>query len=206
MIRQMCAAVSLVLASVAPALAQVGVRVHVSYDSSRLDPSRSLEVVTGESTATGMTVGGSVLRIWRGVFADVAGGRRSLEGQRVFRHGGQTFTLGIPVTIEWRTVDAVAGWRIEAGRVTPYAGVGMTTISYRESAAFAHTGDDVSGSARGLLLLAGAEVAVTRWLGVGAEVRRRSAEGILGEGGVSQEFGERSIGGTTLAVRVSVGR
>lgn len=199
-------AVCLLALTTGTAEAQIGVKAHVAYDTSSLDPAQSLDAVTGDNRTTGVTFGASVLRIWRGVFADVAFGRRTLEGTRVFRHAGQTFDLGIPMSVEWRPLDVAAGWRFETGRVAPYVGLGFSAIAYKERSDFSAAGDDVSDSARGLLLLAGADVAVTRWLGVGAEVRRRSVEGVIGQGGVSEEFGERGIGGTTVAVRVSIGR
>jgi hypothetical protein len=58
----------------------------------------------------------------------------------------------------------------------------------------------------GPLILAGSDLRVARWVHVGGEIRVRHIPGILGEGGVSAAFGERSAGGLTVALRLLVGR
>lgn len=204
--RVMAAVLALTCGLAAPARAQVGVLVHGAYDSTTLASTESFEAITGTSSMEGVMVGLTLTRLWRGVFLDVAAGRRTLEGERVFVHAGTVFRLGIPTTIEWRPLDISAGWRMPAGRFTPYAGIGMTTIAYKESADFAQTGDDVSESATGLLLLGGIDVSVWRWVSLGGEVRYRSVTGVLGVGGVSDVFGEDQLGGTSVGVRLSISR
>lgn len=199
----LCAA--LVLVAAAPASAQIGVVVHGTYDTTTLEAKESFEAVTGTSSVEGWTAGLTFTRLWRGVFVDVAAGKRTIEGERVFVHGGTVFKLGIPATIEWQPLDVAAGWRFAVGRVTPYAGAGVTTISYKESARFAQPGDDVSESKSGLLLLGGVDVSVWRWISLGGEVRYRSVSGVLGVGGASEAFGEDQLGGTTAGVRLSIG-
>ena len=105
-----------------------------------------------------------------------------------------------------RPVDIAGGWRFVFGRVSPYAGAGVSLIAYEETADFAASGDNVSESKTGPLFLAGVDVAVIRWLHAGAEFRYRSVKGVLGDGGVSDIFGEDQLGGYALAVRISVGR
>jgi opacity protein-like surface antigen len=199
-------ATAVVMLAGAPAAAQVGVRAHGTFDSTTFHATESVEAITGASSVEGLTAGLTLTRLWRGVFVDVAAGRRTLEGQRVFVHAGTVFPLGIPTTITWRPLDIAAGWRMTGRRFSPYAGLGLTTIAYKETAAFAQPGDDVSESASGLLLLAGAEVPVWRWVSLGGEVRYRAVTGVLGAGGVSEAFGEDQLGGTSVGVRLSISR
>jgi len=64
----------------------------------------------------------------------------------------------------------------------------------------------VSASRNGVVAIGGVDVPVWRWLHVGGEVRYRWVKGILGEGGVSDEFDEDRLGGISVALRVSVVR
>jgi opacity protein-like surface antigen len=194
------------LGAAVPAAAQVGVLLHAGFDSTTFESKQSFEAVTGTSSVEGGTFGLTFTHLWRGVFVDVAAAKRTLNGERVFVHGGTVFRLGIPATIEWQPLDVAAGWRFGTGRVTPYAGVGMTTIRYKESARFAQASDDVSESASGLLMLGGVDVTVWRRFRLGGEVRYRSVTGVLGSGGASEAFGEDQLGGTSAAVRLSFGR
>jgi hypothetical protein len=50
------------------------------------------------------------------------------------------------------------------------------------------------------------DVRVWRWISAGGEFRWRRVRGILGEGGVSAEFGEDDAGGFNAGVRISIGR
>jgi hypothetical protein len=56
------------------------------------------------------------------------------------------------------------------------------------------------------MFLGGVDVSIVSWLHAGGEIRYRQVKGIVGEGGVSAEFGEDNAGGVTAAVRVSIGR
>jgi opacity protein-like surface antigen len=105
-----------------------------------------------------------------------------------------------------RAVDVAAGWRLVYGRVSPYAGAGVTLLSYEETSRGADSDENVSESRSGPLLLGGVDVTIVRWLHAGGEIRYRSVTGILGEGGASESFGEDNAGGLALALRISVGR
>lgn len=188
----------------APAAAQVGARAHAVYDSTTFAATESFDAITGESSVQGITVGVTLTRLWRGVFVDVAAGRRTLDGERVFVHAGTVFPLGIPTTIEWRPLDVALGWRTVRRRFSPYAGVGLTTIAFTETADFAQAGDDLSETATGLLLLAGIDVPVWKRVSLGGEVRHRSVTGVLGDGGVSEAFDEDQLGGTSIGIRLSI--
>ncbi|MGH9349480.1 MAG: hypothetical protein ACRD26_19690 [Vicinamibacterales bacterium] len=129
-------------------------------------------------------------------------------GKRVFVSGGQVFELGIPLEVTMRSVDIAGGWRfsLARGRVSPYAGAGLSYLRYEETADSAQSGDDVRESKAGALVLGGADVRVWRWVHAGGELRYRRVRGIPGEGGASEAFREDDAGGLGAAVRVSIGR
>ena len=102
-------------------------------------------------------------------------------------------------------LDLAAGWRTGA-RAQTYVGAGFTRITYEETSDFAASGEDVKESATGLLLLGGVDVALSRWVHIGGEIRYRRVDGVLGSSGVSEIFGERELGGLATSLRVSIGR
>jgi opacity protein-like surface antigen len=181
-------------------------RGYVTYGSNMFASDETFDAITGESSKTGMGFGGTLLGIWRGVFFDGAVSQQKFDGERVFADGGTIFRLGIPVTIRMRPIDLAGGWRLVFGRLSPYAGAGVSLISYKETAAFAEPDDDVSESKTGAMFLGGVDVRIVRWLHAGGELRYRSVKGTLGEGGVSRVFVEDQLGGYSFAVRMSVGR
>jgi len=198
---------SILAACVAPASAQTfAPRGYVTYGSTVFSSSDTFEAITGESSKTAVGVGGALNGIWRGLFVDVGVTPLELEGQRVFVEGREVFPLGIPVTIKMRPVDLAGGWRMRFGRVSPYAGAGVSFIKYEEHADFAQAGDDIDESKSGAMILAGVDVAIVRWLHAGGEFRYRAVKGVLGDGGVSDLYGEDQLGGYAFALRVSVGR
>jgi hypothetical protein len=171
-----------------------------------LSASDSFKAVAGTNRVSGFGAGATLTGIWEGLFADIAFSQQKLDGQRVFATAGTVYELGIPLEITLRPIDVGGGWRFLAGRISPYVGAGVTFVSYKETADFAQTGDDVSERQAGLLILGGLDVALIRWLYAGAEVRYRGVNGILGTGGVSGVYNEDSLGGVAVAVRMSVGR
>jgi opacity protein-like surface antigen len=129
-----------------------------------------------------------------------------VSGERVFVDGSDVFRLGISTQSTIAPVDIVGGWRFQFGRVSPYAGAGLTSIGYRETSEFSDNSDEVNERKTGPVILAGADVVVLKWVRVGGEMRYRKVRGILGNRGVSEMFGEDDLGGVSLALRLSVGR
>jgi len=187
------------------ALAQSAVtgRAYVTLGTVFMTASETFDAVADTTRINVVGVGGTVS--WQGVFVDVAVSKGTLDGQRVFVLDDEVFDLGIPLEISVRPVDIAGGWRGTTGPVSPYGGAGITFLTYEETAEFADPGDDVSERVSGWLLLGGVDVSILPWLHAGGEVRYRAVTGVLGEGGVSEAFGEDSVGGTSVAVRVSVG-
>jgi opacity protein-like surface antigen len=198
----------LVNADAALAQSSIGGRGYVTYGTTAFGAGDSFEAVTGTSTKSGLGGGGTITGLWRGVFVDVAVSQQKLKGERVFMDAETVYRLGIPLTVRLRPIDVAAGWRftVAGGRVSPFAGVGASVVSYKETSSFAQSGDDISEQKTGALVLGGVDVAVWKWIHVGGDVRYRAVTGVLGLDGVSEVFNEDQLGGFSGGVRVSVGR
>jgi hypothetical protein len=169
----------------------------------------SFDVILG--SPSGVMAGGGV-RVglpFGGLFVDVGAWRFSGDGERVFVHGGDVFTLGIPVTIAITPVEVSAGWQFRFRRVPrlrPYLAAGLTSYGYRETSQFAGAAEDVDERFRGYHLQGGAEWRLGRWLGVAGEVGWTTVADAIGDQGVSAEFNETDLGGTSLRLKIIVGR
>jgi hypothetical protein len=191
-------------AASASAQPAVGVRGYFTYGAVIFSASETLDAVAGKHSATSIGGGGSVTGLWRGLFVDVALSQQTVNGERVFVAGDEVFPLGIPLKARFRPLDVAAGWRITMKRYSPYAGVGLSRVSYQETSDFSSADEQVSAARNGAVAMGGVDVPVWRWLHMGGEVRYRWVKGILGEGGVSDEFDEDRLGGFAAAVRVSL--
>jgi Outer membrane protein beta-barrel domain len=176
------------VASATPARAQsgVGVRGYGTYGSTAVSASESLKAVAGTSTLTDFGGGAAVTGLWRGVFIDVGLSQAKVDGERVFVDETTVFKLEIPLHIKVRPIDVAAGWRVTKGRVSPFVGAGMTSLSYEETANFADADDDLMERKSGPLFLAGVDARILKWVHVGGELRYRAVKGILGAAGVSE--------------------
>lgn len=172
------------------------------------DASKSIEAVSGLTTLESWTVGARVTGLWRNLFADVAVSEQAFDGERVFLHNGTVYGLGIPLSVTMRPIDAALGWRFgdRDGRFHPYVGLGASRISYKERGDFAAAGDNVTGEATGLLVMGGLDVTLWRWVAAGADLRYRKVTGVLGESGVSADYGDDQLGGAAVTFRVVIGR
>ncbi len=186
---------------------KLGIRGYVTFGATTLAAQQTFDAVADTHGRTTYTGGVQVTSIWRGVFVDIAASQFSLDGERVFINNGTIFELGIPLEVTMRPVDVAGGWRFRfaRGRVLPYAGAGVTYLTYKETSDFAGSNEDVVESKTGPLFLGGVDVQVWRWISAGGEIRYRRVSGILGDGGVSAEFDEDDAGGVSAAVRISIG-
>jgi len=78
-------------------------------------------------------------------------------------------------------------------------------VSYKETSANS-SGEDVSDGATGFVFLGGVDYTLSKWIQVGGEFRYRAVTGVLGSAGVSDLYGEDSVGGWAVGVRVSIGK
>lgn len=152
--------------------------------------------------------GGAQVLLPRGVFVAIGASRFRQEGERAFVTAtGEVFRLGIPLVVTITPLEITGGWRYRKWpRIVPYGGAGYSAYRYRETSDFADPDENVDERFGGFHLLGGAEYRPLRWLAVGGEVVWASVPDALGNGGVSAAFNEDNLGGTTLRLKISVGR
>ena len=168
----------------------------------------SLKAVSGTSRGTLVGGGATVGLPWGGLFVDVGAWRVSLDGQRVFVSNGTVYPFGIPVTITVTPLEFTGGWQFKtkSKRFTPYVGIGVSSYAYTETSSLAAAGEDVSDRFSGYHLIGGVRMRVRKWLTAGGEVAWTTIPHALAAGGVSKEFGEDNLGGTSIRLKVTVGR
>jgi len=173
--------------------------------------SESFDAVLGSSSGSFFGGGGKVGLPWFGLFVDIGAWRFKEEGERVLRADGALYKLGIPVTITITPLELTGGWQhhFRRGawrRLTPYVGAGFSSYSYTETSTFATTSEDVSDRFSGYHLLGGGEVKLLKWLGVAGEVAWTTIPDALGTAGISKEFGDTDLGGTSFRLKITVGQ
>lgn len=168
----------------------------------------SFEAVLGSASGPIFGGGAEVGLPFGGLYVGVGGWRFKQDGERAFISGTQVFPLGIPLTVQVTSIEVTGGWRFRnfSRRFVPYAGAGWSAVAYEETSRFAEPEENVDERFNGFHLLAGAEFRLTGWLGVGGEVAWARVPNALGEGGVSEAFGETDLGGTSLRLKISIGR
>jgi opacity protein-like surface antigen len=168
----------------------------------------SFEAVLGSSRGT--VFGGGIDFIERyNVFATLRASRFRKNGERVFRFNDEVFGLGIPVNVTVTPIELTGGYRFDGGwRVVPYGGGGVSWHRYKETSEFATDEENVEETFTGYQILGGAEVRIWRWLGAAGEVQWTSVPDALGQdpNGVSSEFDETDLGGTTVRFKIVIGR
>lgn len=197
------------------------VRGFATLGSITFQAQESFETVLGSTSGTIFGGGGQVL-LRRGLFVEVSASRFAAGGERVFvgpAPDREVFRLGIPVDVTITPLEITGGWRYRhcprtlkprlggcQPRFVPYVGGGFSSYRYQETSDFADDDEQVDERHNGFHIVGGAEFAVIRWLAVGGEVSWSSIADALGEGGVSAAFDESNLGGTTIRLKVSVGR
>lgn len=144
-----------------------------------------------------------------GLYVEAAAWRFSEDGERVFvGPGDEVFPLGIPTTIQVTPLELTGGWRFThlSRRLVPYVGAGINWHRYEETSDFAEAGDDVDERFTGYHLVGGVEVRLYRWIHAAGEVTWSSVADALGQGGASAAFDEDNLGGTSIRIKVLVGR
>lgn len=202
------------LAIAAPALAQakkLQIGGYAMVGSINFAAAESFDAVLGDSSGTLFGGGGRVGLPWFGLFVDLGAWRFQGDGERVLRAGGSLFKLGIPVTITITPIELTGGWQFHGRRgiwrrVTPYVGAGLSSYSYHETSTFATTSEDADDRFSGYHLVGGGEVKLLTWLGVAGEVAWTTIPDALGTAGISKEFGETDLGGTSFRLKITVGQ
>ncbi len=143
------------------------------------------------------------------LFVDVGAWAFEGTGERVFVHNGQEFPLGIPLEVTITPLEISGGWNFPLRalpKLVPYVMGGYTSYRYEETSTFATADENVDERFSGYHLGGGAEFRIMRWLGVAGEVIWTTVPDALGEGGVSAEFDETNLGGTSFRFKVTFGR
>ena len=206
------AALAVIAATATPVRAQglggIGVRGFATIGSFTFTAQDSFKAILDKDDGTVFGGGGEVLLPWH-IFVSIGAWQFKENGERVFvSPNNEVFKLGIPVEITVTPIELTAGYRFTqiARRLVPYAGVGYSSYRYKETAQFSDPGENVDERFPGFHLLGGVEYQPFRWLAVGGEVGWSSIADALGEGGVSEHYKEDNLGGTSLRLKISVGR
>ena len=152
---------------------------------------------------------GLQLALRDGLFVEVSASRFKKAGHRAFRANNQNFSLGIPLTTTLTPFEISGGRRFRLARwprVIPHVGAGFGSYGYKETSDFSESGENVDTRHAGYLAVAGAELRVHRWVGVGVDAQFTHIAGILGQGGISKDAGEDDLGGIAARVKIMVGR
>ena len=195
-----------------PAAAQTGaipppaftVRVFGDAGFERFTATRSFTAILGQDGGTVFGGGGEV--VFGPWFARVNASRFRERGERAIRLENQTFHLGIPLTVTIVPIEVNGGYRFRRhSKLILYAGAGASTHSYKETSTFADSNENVNERFTGYQVLGGVEYRIGNWLGVAGEIQYTAVPDAIGAGGLSQEFGEKDLGGTVFRARFLFG-
>jgi hypothetical protein len=191
-----------------PAAAQdIGVRAVLTYGVLNFQAQDSFDAVLGKTSGT-IYAGGGQLLFPAGVYVEFTTGKLQEDGQRVVVNaGGQTIPLAQPLEVTLRPIEVTGGWRsLRSDRVVPYGGAGYSRYRYQALSEFSGPGENIDESYNGFHIVGGAEYLPLRWLAIGGEVAWSSVPDATPIGRVSPVFDETNLGGTTLRVKVAIGR
>ena len=181
-------------------------RAFAMFSQQRFAAEQSFEAVFGESVEP-FRGGGADVVLGRDFFVEIGLSQFKKTGQRLYRFETTNFPLGIPLTVKVTPLEVIGGFRFRHWqRVIPYGGIGLGSFKYEETATFNTNDENVDIKHNGLILVGGAEFRLFRWIGVSADAHYTSVKEVLGAGGISQEFKEDNLGGTSARFRVMVGR
>jgi len=169
----------------------------------------SFDATLGESSGPIFGGGARVGLPWGGLFIDVGAWRFRGEGERAFVFDGEVIPLGIPVDVTVTPLEISGGWRFRfrsVPKLIPYVAGGFTSLKYQETSDFSTPDEDVDENFTGYHVLGGAEYKITAWLGVAGEASWTTVPDAIGDAGVSEVFNETNLGGTTLRLKITIGR
>ena len=186
---------------------RISFRPFVMATGDRLTAKNTFEAVFGQSVEP-FWGAGLQLALRDGLFVEVSASRFKKTGQRAFRANGKNFGLGIPLTATITPFEVTGGYRFagSARRLVPYLGAGVGSYGYKETSDFSESSENVDTRHAGYFGVAGAELRVHRWVGVGVDVQFSHITGILGQDGLSKDAGENDLGGIAARVKIMVGR
>jgi hypothetical protein len=187
---------------------EVSIRPFFLFTGQRFTATHTFDAVFGRSEQEFFGGGGEVA-MRNGIYADVSVSRFKKTGQRAFVFNGRPISLGIPLTSTIIPIEVTGGYRLrlgQGGRVFSYAGAGVGSYGYQETSPSSDTGENVDTRRTGFLAVYGFEFRPVRLIGLTADVQYTHVPGILGKGGISQQFKESNLGGVAARFRFIVGR
>lgn len=192
---------------------KLSIRPFAEFTVERFSAQETFKAAFGQ-TAEPFYGGGVQVTFRDRFYGEVSASRFRKTGDRVFRDSsGEVFHLGIPVTATLTPIEVAGGYRFHPRRrgrriawLVPYVGAGVGSYQYRETSAFADTGEDIDTRHTGFVAHGGAEFRVHRWVGLTADLQYTHVPGILGSGGISADTGETDLGGVAGRLRIVVGR
>lgn len=186
----------------------VSFRPFLLVSGQRFAAEKTFDGVFGHQTLRPFWGGGLQVSFRKGVFVEIDASRWEQAGQRAFVVNGTVIPVGLPVTATVTPFDVAGGYRLRLTRwLRPYGAAGVSRYAYREVSdpVAVDADENIDTSKTGFIAVGGAEIRVHRWVGVAADVAYTRVKGILGAGGISQQFGEDNLGGTAIRVKVLVG-
>jgi hypothetical protein len=153
--------------------------------------------------------GGVQVVIAERYFVELSASRFRKTGERAFRHDGQNFGLGLPLTAELTPFEVTGGYRFQMHpdqRFVPYGLGGIGSYAYKETSPSSDPDENVDVRHRGYVVAGGVEVRLHRWVRAAVDEQYTHIPGILGLSGVSRAAAEDDLGGLAVRFRVVVGR
>lgn len=180
-------------------------RAYGQFGATFLTARKSAEAVFGK--ATGQVYGGGAQFIWpSGLFVQAGAERFAKTGSRVLVSGTQVRRLADADTLTMTPMSATVGfWQMSREAHAPvagYAGVGGGLVSLVETSGASSTSDKRPE----VHLLGGLEYRLRPGIWIGGEARWRSVPKAAGAGGLGEYYDERDLGGSTVLLKVAIGR
>jgi opacity protein-like surface antigen len=181
-------------------------RGYVMFSRQQFAAQDTFDAIFGDASGSFRGFGADLV-IARNLFVELGWSRFEETGERVFLFNNTVYKLGIPLTISVKPFEIAGGYRVTAWRwVIPYGGIGVASARYEETSDFAATGDNVSVSGNGVVFVGGAEVRLAKIIGVSADIHHSTLGDMIGKAGISKEYGEDDLGGTSVRFRIIIGR
>jgi opacity protein-like surface antigen len=185
-----------------PGKLPIGLRAMGAVQLTAMDSSATFDTLIGSSNLPGFGGAVDVLNLFSKVFVRFGVSEDSEDGFRaIVLDDGMVYSTGVPLTLRVRTVELAAGWRQYPTRNQKFAwylGAGIAFSEISSESPFAQPGDNDSDSGSGPLVFAGFDYRIWKALIGGLEVQYRSIEDVIGAGGISEAYGESSLGGATI--------
>jgi opacity protein-like surface antigen len=182
---------------------QLGFAGFGQFGYTRFSAQNSFQAITG-SSGGGVVGGGAEMRIGN-LFVGASISRYTKTGQRVLVIDREVFGLGVPDTISLVPMTAMAGWRFEHERGTPYVGGGIGRVLFKEESLAADPEENVHTHFTSYHFVTGVEFR-NGWVATAFEMEYSRIPDAIGFGGASAAFQESNLGGVVGRIKILVGR